>query len=118
MHGVFGILPWVSPTQQIIECYTEGPNIRLLSANLDAILVPHEHFWGIEQVGSHILLHLVVLLILHVGAYPKINENGLAVMVDTNILRLDVPMDDVGHLMAVVQRFDHIQEVEPNVVQR
>jgi hypothetical protein len=86
--------------------------------NFNTILVSHEHLWGIEQVGTHILLHLVVLLILNVGTYPEINENSLTVMIDTNVLRLDIPMDDMGYLMAVMQRFNHIQEVKPYVMQR
>ena len=71
--------------------------------NFNVLLETHEHLRGPEHLRPHILVNLVILLINYIHAHPEVNKHCLSVVIDANILRLDVSVNNFGDFMTVVQ---------------
>ena len=53
---------------------------------------------------------------VHERADPKVDEDDLIVVVDHDIVRLDISVNDFDDFVAVVKRFKHVDEVEVHTV--
>ena len=98
---------WISPCQHEICRHTKSPNICTLTQNILAGQFL-KHFWCKELKSSNSLFAYVLALFQR--TYSKIYQNCFIIMIDHNIFRFDIPMYNLYYLVAVIQRFQHIDE--------
>ena len=110
------ILIWQPTCDQLIKCDTKGPYVSFLASD-DSGLIWLEHLRGIKNDSANCVVKDVILLVFDDGTDPEIDKHSLQVVVQHDIVGLDVPVDHLNDVMAVVQRFEHVDEVQPNVVE-
>ena len=59
---------------------------------------------------------MLIFLLVHEGTDAEVDEDGLVVVVDHDVVRLDISVDDFDDFVAVVERLEHVDEVESHVV--
>jgi len=84
--------------------------------NLDIFGFALEHFRGEKHVGSHIIFNLVIFLVFNEGADSEVNQDCLVIVVYHYIVWLYISVDYLNLFVAVVESFQHVDQVEPYLV--
>lgn len=107
------IVEWCLTREQVVKRDAEGPDVRAL--RMDHVIVvralPLEYLRCEEQVRPQLPLQEFLVCLLWYGTEAKVNEDCLVIVVDHNILRLDVTMDQSNHFVTVVEGLAHVDEV-------
>ena len=101
IHHVLWLAAGVSACQQVKDCHSESPQVSHFSSNF-ALFGLEEHFRRKEKVRSHIGANQVILLIFDKRWDTKVDEHSLVVVIDDNVVRLDVSVDDFNNFVAVI----------------
>lgn len=84
----------------------QSPHINLLII----ILRPQKQFWCPVPPSRNVISHNNQLLLrwfLHKSHKTKITQLRLTILIDKNVARFDIPMDEVG-LMQIIYRFGNL----------
>ena len=112
---IFGLFEGVSARNKIIKSDAEGPYVCLSSSYFVILCLWLEHLWRVKHFGAHVIFEAIVFL-LEKSTNSEIDENCLVIMVDHDVVRLDVSMNYFYGLVAIVESFKHVYEIQLNIL--